>query len=80
MQVMLGLGMLAALLGDWALQPLPDNWRYMVGLPTVPALIMAGEFNYLQAFKKQQVFHCKCLGQLGQQTSRKSSEILAALA
>ncbi len=39
---MLGLGMLAALLGDWAMQPLPDNWRYMVGLPTVPALIMAG--------------------------------------
>lgn len=40
---MLGLGMLAALLGDWALQDLPDNWRYMVGLPTLPALIMAGE-------------------------------------
>ena len=35
-------GMLSSLLADVALMHLPDNWRWMVGLPVVPAAVLAG--------------------------------------
>jgi MFS transporter, SP family, solute carrier family 2 (myo-inositol transporter), member 13 len=41
-EVMLCAGMLCAALGDWALQGLANNWRWMVGVPVLPAIIMAG--------------------------------------
>ena len=36
-------GMLGSLLADVALMHLPDNWRWMVGLPVLPAAVLAGE-------------------------------------
>lgn len=35
-------GMLGALLADAALMHLPHNWRWMVGLPVLPAAVLAG--------------------------------------
>ncbi len=35
-------GMLGSLLADVALMHLPDNWRWMVGLPVLPAAVLAG--------------------------------------
>ena len=35
-------GMLGSLLADVALMHLPDNWRWMVGLPVLPATVLAG--------------------------------------
>ncbi len=34
--------MLGSLLADVALMHLPDNWRWMVGLPVLPAAVLAG--------------------------------------
>jgi hypothetical protein len=35
--------MLSAALGDAAFQSLPENWRWMVGAPLVPALLLTCE-------------------------------------
>lgn len=35
-------GMLGSLLADRALMHLPNNWRWMVGLPIIPAAVLAG--------------------------------------
>ena len=40
-EVLLCVGMLSASLGDAAFQSLPNNWRWMVGVPALPALIMS---------------------------------------
>lgn len=40
-EVMLCLGMLSAILIDAALQHAPYNWRWMVGAPILPALVLA---------------------------------------
>lgn len=40
-EVMLCVGMLAAVLVDSALEDTRDNWRWMVGLPMVPGAVMA---------------------------------------
>ncbi|KAL4420816.1 hypothetical protein ABPG75_010472 [Micractinium tetrahymenae] len=40
-ELLLCAGMLAAALGDAAFQPLPSNWRWMVGAPVVPALLLS---------------------------------------
>ncbi|PSC70824.1 inositol transporter 2 isoform B [Micractinium conductrix] len=40
-ELLLCAGMLAAALGDAAFQPLPGNWRWMVGAPVVPALVLS---------------------------------------
>ena len=40
-------GMLCSLLADVALMHLPDNWRWMVGLPVVPAAVLASGCAYL---------------------------------
>ena len=37
--------MLGSLLADVALMHLPDNWRWMVGLPVLPATVLAGIHN-----------------------------------
>lgn len=37
-------GMLGSLLADRALMHLPNNWRWMVGLPIIPAAVLAGNF------------------------------------
>ena len=42
-ELLLCAGMLAAALGDAAFQPLPGNWRWMVGAPVVPALVLSRE-------------------------------------
>ena len=42
-EVMLCLGMLSAMLVDAALQHAPHNWRFMVGAPIVPAIVLASE-------------------------------------
>ena len=34
--------MLGSVLADVALMHLPDNWRWMVGLPVLPAAVLAG--------------------------------------
>ena len=41
-EAMLCLGMLAAVLIDAGLQHLPYNWRWMVGAPVLPAILMSG--------------------------------------
>ena len=40
-ELMLCLGMLAAMLVDAALMHLPWNWRWMVGAPVIPGLVLA---------------------------------------
>ncbi|KAI7841777.1 hypothetical protein COHA_004642 [Chlorella ohadii] len=40
-EILLCAGMLAASLGDAAFQGLPSNWRWMVGAPIVPALLLS---------------------------------------
>lgn len=40
-ELLLCAGMLAAALGDAAFQGLPSNWRWMVGAPIVPALLLS---------------------------------------
>ncbi|GAB4820262.1 hypothetical protein N2152v2_007308 [Parachlorella kessleri] len=40
-EVLLCVGMLSAALGDAAFQSLPNNWRWMVGVPALPALVMS---------------------------------------
>ena len=42
-EVMLCLGMLSAMLVDAALQHAPHNWRWMVGAPVVPAIVLASK-------------------------------------
>lgn len=42
-EVMLCLGMLSAMLVDAALQHAPHNWRWMVGAPIAPAIVLASE-------------------------------------
>ncbi len=42
-EVLLCVGMLSASLGDAAFQSLPSNWRWMVGVPALPALLMTRE-------------------------------------
>ena len=42
-ELLLCLGMLASALGDAAFQGLPGNWRWMVGAPVVPALLLSRE-------------------------------------
>jgi len=41
-EVLLCLGMLAAVLADWGLQRVAGGWRWMVGLPLLPALVLSG--------------------------------------
>jgi MFS family permease len=41
-EVLLAFGMLAAIFADTALQNVAHNWRWMVGLPCVPGLLIAG--------------------------------------
>ena len=40
-QLMLASGILAAYIADWGLKGLPGNWRWMVGLASVPGLALA---------------------------------------
>lgn len=40
-ELLLCAGVLAAALGDAAFQSLPGNWRWMVGAPLVPALLLS---------------------------------------
>lgn len=40
-QLMLTCGILLAYIADWALQSVPGNWRWMVGLAAAPALLLA---------------------------------------
>ncbi len=40
-QLMLTLGILAAYVANWALQGLPGNWRWMVGIAAAPGLALA---------------------------------------
>ena len=42
-ELVLCVGMLAAVLADAALQDAPNNWRWMVGLPVVPGLVLSGK-------------------------------------
>jgi hypothetical protein len=42
-ELLLCAGMVAALLGDAAFQGLPGNWRWMVGAPVAPALLLSRE-------------------------------------
>ena len=42
-EVMLCLGMLSAILVDAALQNAAHNWRWMVGAPILPGLLLACE-------------------------------------
>jgi hypothetical protein len=42
-ELLLCAGMVAALLCDAALQSLPGNWRWMVGAPVLPALVLSCE-------------------------------------
>jgi hypothetical protein len=46
-EVMLCFGMLSAALVDAALDAVPGNWRWMVGAPAIPALVMAVAAMYL---------------------------------
>lgn len=48
-ELLLCAGMLAAALADAALQPLPGNWRWMVGAPVLPALFLSREALALRA-------------------------------
>ena len=41
-EVLLCLGMLMAVLADWGLQHAAGGWRWMVGLPVLPALVLSG--------------------------------------
>ena len=41
-EVLLCIGMLAAVLADVALAHVPNNWRWMVGLPVVPGMVLSG--------------------------------------
>ena len=41
-EVLLCFGMLAAVLADAALVHAPNNWRWMVGLPVVPGMVLSG--------------------------------------
>lgn len=43
-EVLLCAGMLGSVLADVMLMHVPGNWRWMVGLPLVPSVIMACEF------------------------------------
>ena len=49
-EAMLCLGMLAAVLIDAGLQHLPYNWRWMVGAPILPAILMSGVAASLMIF------------------------------
>lgn len=40
--MLLCLGMLMAVLADWGLQHAAGGWRWMVGLPVLPALVLSG--------------------------------------
>ncbi|KAK9835166.1 hypothetical protein WJX81_002425 [Elliptochloris bilobata] len=40
-EVLLCLGMLMAVLADWGLQHVAGGWRWMVGLPVLPALVLS---------------------------------------
>jgi sugar porter (SP) family MFS transporter len=40
-QLMLTCGIFAAYIANWALQGVPDNWRWMVGIAAVPGLALA---------------------------------------
>lgn len=42
-EVVLCIGMLAAVLADAALAHAPSSWRWMVGLPVVPGIILSGK-------------------------------------
>ena len=52
-------GMLGSLLADTALMHIPNNWRWMVGLPVLPAAVLAGTLSILDAL----VSCCVPLGQ-----------------
>ena len=42
-ELLLCSGMLGSVLADVALMKLPDNWRWMVGVPVLPAAVLAGK-------------------------------------
>lgn len=48
-EVMLCIGMLSASLVNAALENLPGNWRFMVGAPIIPAVLMSGRLKMLSA-------------------------------
>lgn len=41
-EVLLCLGTLMAVLADWGLQRVAGGWRWMVGLPILPAIVLSG--------------------------------------
>ena len=46
-EVALCVGMLAAVLADAGLAGVDNNWRWMVGIPAIPGLIMSGDSHVL---------------------------------
>lgn len=46
-EVMLCFGMLSAMLADAALEHAPHNWRWMVGAPIIPALVLTCKLSFL---------------------------------
>ena len=46
-ELLLCSGMLGSVLADVALMKLPDNWRWMVGMPVLPAAVLAGTMRVL---------------------------------
>ena len=51
--MLLCLGMLLAVLADWGLQHAAGGWRWMVGLPVLPALVLSGVISRGSASKSQ---------------------------
>lgn len=47
-EVMLCLGMLTSSLADAALDDVPGNWRWMVGAPAIPAILMSSKFIFFK--------------------------------
>ena len=41
-EVALCIGMLCAVIADFSLENVHNNWRWMVGIPAIPGLIMSG--------------------------------------
>ena len=57
-EVVLCIGMLAAVLADAALAHAPNNWRWMVGLPVIPGLILSGK----PRAPSSKALACECFG------------------
>lgn len=48
-QLMLTCGIFAAYIANWALQGVPDNWRWMVGIAALPGLALAIGMHFAPA-------------------------------